>query len=107
MIHLCLPVADPGFLRGGGANPKGGGAPTYYLANFCRKLHENEEILDQRGGASLAPPLRSATAYSAITEPRDAYHRWYNVNVRGGGGRGCSKPTAPFTAMGIFSVLQE
>ena len=26
-------VADPGFPRGGGANPKGG-APTYYLANF-------------------------------------------------------------------------
>ena len=33
-------VADPGFPRGGGANPKGG-APTYYLANFSSKLHEN------------------------------------------------------------------
>ena len=32
-----------------GANPKGGGAPTYYLANFSRKLHENKEILGQRG----------------------------------------------------------
>ena len=55
-------VADPGFPRGGGANPKGG-APTYYLANFCQKLHENEEILGQRGEgrASLAPLLRSAT----------------------------------------------
>ena len=56
-----LPVADPGFPRGGGANPKGG-VPTYYLANFSRKLHENEETLGQGGGcASLAPPLRSAT----------------------------------------------
>ena len=50
-------VADPGFPKGGGANPKGG-SPTYYLANFCRKLHENEEILGQRGGARVprAPP---------------------------------------------------
>ena len=40
-----------------GANPKGG-APTYYLANFSQKLHENEEILGQRGGARVprAPP---------------------------------------------------
>ena len=53
-------AADPGFPRGGGASPKGG-APTHYLANFSRKLHENEEILGQRGGASLMPPLRSAT----------------------------------------------
>ena len=27
-------VADQGFPRGGGTNPKGMGAPTYYLANF-------------------------------------------------------------------------
>ena len=43
-------VADLGFSRGGCANPKGG-APTYYLPNFSRKLHENEEILAERGGA--------------------------------------------------------
>ena len=50
-------VADPGFPRRGGANPKGG-APTYYLANFSRKLHENEEILGQRGGTRPShPPL--------------------------------------------------
>ena len=55
-----LTVADPGFLRGGGANPKGGDA-NLLLSNFSLKLHENEEILGQRG-ASLAPPLRSATA---------------------------------------------
>ena len=49
-------VADLGFPRGGCANPRGG-APTYYLTNFFRKLHENEEILVQRWGrASLAPP---------------------------------------------------
>ena len=53
------PVADLGFPRGGCSNSRGG-APTYYLTNFSRKLHENEEILVQRWGcASLAPPLRS------------------------------------------------
>ena len=31
---LTISVTDPGFPRGGGANLKGGGAPTYYLANF-------------------------------------------------------------------------
>ena len=62
VIHFfTFSVADPGFPRGGSANPKGG-APTYYLANFSRKLHENEEILDQRGSARpsrspLDPPL--------------------------------------------------
>ena len=41
-----------------------GGAPTYDFVNFCRKLHENEDILAARGGrASPAPPLRSATDY--------------------------------------------
>ena len=54
-------VADPGFPRGGGANPKGE-APTNYLANFSRKLHENEEILGQMGGGRVpCAPLRSAT----------------------------------------------
>ena len=57
------------FPEEGALTPKGGGAPTYYLANFSRKLHENEEILDQRGGrASLAPPLRSATAFLLISK---------------------------------------
>ena len=37
------------------------GAPAYYLANFSRKLHENEEIL---GHGARVPHalLRSATA---------------------------------------------
>ena len=47
MQFQMYPVADPGFPRGGSANPKRG--PTYYLANFPQKLHENEEILGQRG----------------------------------------------------------
>ena len=57
-------VADPGFPRGGGANPKRGEAPTYYLVIFSRKLHENEEIL-VRGGvrASLRPPLDPPLKY--------------------------------------------
>ena len=48
-------VADPGLPREEVHQPRG--APTYYLAIFSRKLHENEETLG--GGASLAPP-RSA-----------------------------------------------
>ena len=32
------------------------GSPTSYLAKFSQKLHENEEMLGQRGHASLAPP---------------------------------------------------
>ena len=40
------------------ATPTLEGAPTYYLANLSRKLHENEEILGR--GASPASP-RSST----------------------------------------------
>ena len=38
------PVADPGFPRGGGANSRGGGAPTYDFAKISPKLHEIERI---------------------------------------------------------------
>ena len=41
-------IQDPGFHRGG--KPTREGASTYYLANFSRKLHENEEILGRWGG---------------------------------------------------------
>ena len=43
------------FPEEGTLTPKG--APTYYLANFSRKLHENEDILGQRGHEGRAPPL--------------------------------------------------
>ena len=33
------------------------GASTYYLTKFPRKLHENEEMLTQRGGARPSHPL--------------------------------------------------
>ena len=47
---------------GGGCQSQRG-TPTYYLINFSRKLHENKDILAQRGGGvhpwppSLDPPL--------------------------------------------------
>ena len=31
------------------------GAPTYYLTNFSRKPHENEEILAKNGGGARVP----------------------------------------------------
>ena len=37
--------------------------PTYYLTNFSQKLRQNEEILAQRGRASLAPPTRHCEPY--------------------------------------------
>ena len=70
-------VADPGFLRGGGVNPKVG-TPSYYLVKFpenCIKM-KNERIRTQTGRASLAPPpppLRSANTL-ALTQ-------WYS-NLR-------------------------
>ena len=43
----CLIMADLGFPRG---------APTYYLANFFRKLHENEKVVSaQRTEHACAP----------------------------------------------------
>ena len=85
-----IPVADPGFPRGGGANSPGG-VPTYDFAKISQKVHEIERIwtpggvrplhppLDPplewsrelgplRGGARpLRPPLRSATAFSTYS----------------------------------------
>ena len=37
-----VPVADPGFPRGGCANSPGGGGPTYEFAKFSQKLNEIE-----------------------------------------------------------------
>ena len=54
--------AVPGFPIGGGTNPRGGGVPTYYLAKFSPKMHENENISGHGGVACwedppLDPPL--------------------------------------------------
>ena len=54
---LHIPVADPGFPQGGGANSRGGG-PTYNFAKFSQKLHGIERILTWGGWhLSLAPSL--------------------------------------------------
>ena len=51
-------MADPGFSRGGGANPRGvGGVPTYDFAKFNQILHEIERIWTPMEGGV---PLRSA-----------------------------------------------
>ena len=44
------------FPEEGALTPKGVG-PTYYLAIFSRKLHENEEILGRGGARPSHPPL--------------------------------------------------
>ena len=54
--------ADPGFLVGGGANPPGGGAPTYNFANFaknCMKLRTFWAV--EGGGARRGRRPKSAT----------------------------------------------
>ena len=43
LITGQIPVADPGFPQGEGANSPGG-APTYNFALFSQKLHEIERI---------------------------------------------------------------
>ena len=37
----------------GGVNPKATGVPTYYLANFRRKVNENEDLWAKRGGVGV------------------------------------------------------
>ena len=54
-------MADPGFPRGGGANPEGGRQPIIWpiFPENCMKM---KKFWARGGGrASLAPPLRSAT----------------------------------------------
>ena len=48
------PVADPGFPRGGGANPRGGGGRQDMILLKCPKLHVMKEN-SARKGASPAP----------------------------------------------------
>ena len=54
-VHQLRPVADPGIPRAGVDD----------FAKFPQKMHEIERIW-ARGGASLAPPLRSANGYLCL-----------------------------------------
>ena len=64
LSRLYTAVADPGFPRGGGANPKGAGGANLLFGQFFPKTAWKWRNLGPEGGgrASLAPPLRSATA---------------------------------------------
>ena len=60
--HLCLPSLLRRYSSesrisktGGGGATKRGGTPTYYLANFCCKLDENEDIWAERGRPLYQP----------------------------------------------------
>ena len=61
-IICCPSVADPGFPRGGGANPQGGGTNLLFGKKFpenCMKMKE----FGPGGRMFLVPtPLRSANA---------------------------------------------
>ena len=61
-----IPVADPGFPRGGGANP--GGALTYDFAKFSQKLHAIERIWTGGRRVSLAPPLDLSLNFTCLLE---------------------------------------
>ena len=54
--NRLVPVADPGFSPGGGANSQ----KPIILSIFCQKLHENERIWTPRGARVPGAPLRSA-----------------------------------------------
>ena len=82
------------------------GAPTYYLTNYSRKLHENEEMLAQtRGPASLTTPLppRSANERGGRDQSdrnlKNAF-QWYSTNWRH-----FSRPFFKFTSENTFSNL--
>ena len=49
-------VADPGFPRGGGANPQGGGASLLFGQHFPKNCMKMKEFGPRGGCASLAPP---------------------------------------------------
>ena len=55
--------------------PEGGvptlkGAPTYYLPHFSQKLHENKEILAERGApGTRAPPSQPRGGRASLASP--------------------------------------
>ena len=60
-----------------------GGTPNYYLTNFSRKLHENEETLAQgRERTSLAPPPGSATGVSTLDTQDEFLNYTRNLSGR-------------------------
>ena len=61
--ELCTSCGSRIFLRGRPISKVG--VLTYYLQNFCRKLHENETNWTLKGRASQAP-LGSANALDRI-----------------------------------------
>ena len=76
LVVVTFTSVDPGFPRGGtvGAKPKGG-APTYYLAKFGQKLHENEENWTE-GDAFKILLCRSATVYVSAPAPFSSEKSW-------------------------------
>ena len=57
ILQLHIAVADPGFPRGGGANPKGGGGQPIIWPIFAENCMKMKKFWARGGGASLAPPL--------------------------------------------------
>ena len=88
-----IPVADPGFPRGGCANCKGGGAILLFLPIFPQKLHEIKEIWTERGGrvpgAPLDPPMKTRNGFTGMSggegSPPAGFttglKRWLNVSL--------------------------
>ena len=64
-------MADPGFLRGGGANPMWGRQPIIW-SKISWKLHEHEKILT-RGGGVPGAPLRSANVQNSYSGAYSKY----------------------------------
>ena len=79
-FSIYTSVADPGFPRGGGANSRGGGAPTYDFAKYSQKLHEIERIWTPGGGARLKfyyvdPPLHLLNLTFLLLHTFDVFER--------------------------------
>ena len=60
-------VADPGFPRGGGANPQGGGTNLLFGCKFPENCMKMKDFGPRGAGhASLAPPLDPPMGQSSI-----------------------------------------